>query len=85
MDEPTLIEIINRLRLVLANEISREELYDWAATFVMADDPIINDEEVWEALIIISNIDALESPTSYLYKEEDLKSWIKQFEDSLLK
>jgi hypothetical protein len=51
----------------------------------MADDPILNDEEVWEALIIISNIDALESPTSYLYKEEDLKSWIEQFEDSLLK
>ena len=85
MNEPTLIEIIDKLRLVLANELSREELYDWAATFVMADDPIINDEEVWEALIIISNIDAVESPTSYLYKEEDLKSWIKQFEDSLLK
>ena len=85
MNEPTLIEIIDKLRLVLANELSREELYDWAATFVMADDPIINDEEVWEALIIISNIDALESPTSYLYKEEDLKSWIEQFEDSLLK
>lgn len=78
--EPTLNEIIDKLKLVLSEELSREEMYDWTAPFIMADDPIVEDEDVWDALITVSGIDYLDSPETYLYSDEDIKSWIKQFE-----
>lgn len=65
--------------------MTREEVSDWASYYVMADDPTIDDEIVWELLIIISGIDILDSPTFYLHNEEDIKDWIKQATEFLLK
>lgn len=50
----------------------------------MGDDPTIDDEIVWDLLKIISGIDILDSPTSYLHNEEDIIDWIKQATKSLL-
>jgi len=65
--------------------MTREEVSDWASYYVMADDPTIDDEIVWELLITISGIDILDSPTSYLHSEVDIKDWINQATEFLLK
>ncbi|MEH7549848.1 DNA-binding protein [Neobacillus vireti] len=85
MNQPTVSEIIDRLKSVLNGELTREEISNWASYYVMADDPNIDDEIVWDLLKIISGIDILDSPTSYLHNEEDIKDWIKQATKSLLK
>lgn len=85
MNQPTVIEIIDRLQSVLNGELTREEVSDWASYYVMADDPTIDDEIIWDLLKIISGVDILDSPTSYLHNEEDIKDWIKQATKSLLK
>lgn len=78
MEQPTVSEIIKRLKLVLISEMTREEVSDWATSYVMADHPNIDDENVWDLLILLSGIDILDSPTTYLHNEEDINDWIKQ-------
>ncbi|MCH6268885.1 DNA-binding protein [Neobacillus citreus] len=85
MNQPTVSDIIDRLKSILNGEMTREEVSDWASYYVMADAPTINDEIVWDLLKIISGIDILDSPTSYLHNEEDIKDWMKQATKSLLK
>jgi transcription initiation factor IIE alpha subunit len=85
MNQPTVNEILDRLNSVLNGELTREEASDWASYYVMADEPTIDDKIVWDLLKIISGIDVLDSPTSYLHNEEDIKDWIKQATKSLLK
>jgi hypothetical protein len=78
LSEATVSEIIKRLNLVLKNEMSREEVSDWASDYVMTDNPAINDKNVWDLLIKVSGIDLLDSPTSYLHNGDDIVAWIKQ-------
>ncbi|WP_174732176.1 DNA-binding protein [Mesobacillus harenae] len=78
MNQPTIDEGIGKLKLVLGGEMTREEAAEWAEFFVMCDIPAIEDEKVWDLLIIISGIDILYSPTSYLHSEEDIEEWIKE-------
>ncbi|MDQ1146127.1 transcription initiation factor IIE alpha subunit [Bacillus sp. SORGH_AS 510] len=85
MNQPTVSEIINRLDLVLTDRMTREEVSGWASYYVMADNRTIDDEIVWELLKIISGIDILDSPKTYLHNEEDIKDWIKNATKSLLK
>ncbi|KOP77955.1 hypothetical protein AMS59_15085 [Lysinibacillus sp. FJAT-14745] len=59
MKQPTVSEIIKRLKLVLISEMTREEVSDWATLYVMADNPNIDDENVWDLLILLSGIDIL--------------------------
>lgn len=78
MNQPDVSAIIVKLRLVLNGDLSREEVSDWASSYVMADSPTIDDEMVWDLLKIVSGIDLLDSPMSYLYSEKDIIDWIKQ-------
>jgi hypothetical protein len=85
MNQPTVSEIIKILKLVLIGKMTREEVSDWASFYVMADKPTIDDKSVWDLLILLSGIDILDSPTTYLHNEEDINVWIKQATKSLLK
>ncbi|MEO2076626.1 MAG: hypothetical protein ABGX20_14750 [Bacillus sp. (in: firmicutes)] len=78
MEQPTLREIIDRLQAVLDGQLTREEVADWASRYVMADDLTIHDEIVWDFIQILSGIDLLDSPTSYLHDEGDIHNWIKR-------
>ncbi|MBB6451659.1 hypothetical protein HNQ94_000080 [Salirhabdus euzebyi] len=83
MNEPNMSEIIKRLEKVLSGELKREDISDWASLYVMDDEPNVDDENVWEMLKIMSGIDILDSPTTYLYNQEDIKQWIEKAKDSL--
>jgi hypothetical protein len=85
MNQPTVSEIIKSLKSVLVGKMTREEVSDWASFYVMADNPSINDENVWDLLILLSGIDVLDSPTTYLHNDEDINDWIKQATESFLK
>ncbi|WP_411810279.1 DNA-binding protein [Bacillus atrophaeus] len=77
--EPKLIECINKIKIVLNGQTTREEVSDWAGTYVYADDPEVEDDRVWDMLILLSGIDLKDSPETYLHSTDDLNDWIKQY------
>jgi hypothetical protein len=70
MNHPTVSEIIKRLKLILIGEVTREEVSNWASFYVKADDPNIEDNNVWDLLILRSGLDILDSPTTYFHNDE---------------
>jgi hypothetical protein len=66
------------LELVVNGNLTREEVSDWASLYIMAVEPTIEDENVWDLLILISGIDIRDSAISYLHNEEDSKAWIER-------
>ncbi|WP_163539240.1 DNA-binding protein [Gracilibacillus sp. YIM 98692] len=83
MNEPNMKEVIEMLEKVLSGDLKREEISEWAESYVMADEPKVDDKNVWEMLQIISGIDILDSPKTYLHNEEDIKEWIEKAKDLL--
>ncbi|MDP0483756.1 hypothetical protein [Bacillus subtilis] len=79
LSEPKLIECINKIKSVLNGQTTREEVSDWAGTYVYADDPEVEDDRVWDMLILLSGIDLKDSPETYLHSTDDLNDWIKQY------
>ncbi|MFB4366603.1 hypothetical protein [Bacillus sp. LR_6] len=79
LTEPKLIECINKIKSVLNGQTTREEVSDWAGTYVYADDPEVEDNRVWSMLILLSGIDLKDSPETYLHSTDDLNDWIKQY------
>ncbi|PEL11417.1 hypothetical protein [Bacillus sp. AFS017336] len=78
MTEPTLDDILLKLKLIISNELSRGEVADWASQYVMANEPIVENDIVWEFLQIVSGIDILDSPATYLHSIRDIEFWITQ-------
>ena len=52
---------------------------DWAGIYVYAYDPEVEDDRVWNMLILLSGIDLKDSPETYLHSTDDLNDWIKQY------
>lgn len=48
MKEPTRAECLKKAGLILNDQAAREEVSDWACEYVAADDPEVEDENVWE-------------------------------------
>ncbi|ALA55089.1 hypothetical protein CAY60_019660 [Shouchella clausii] len=81
MREPTLKEIIDKLELVLQNKLTKEEVADWAAEYVMTYDHLVTDLVVFDFLTVVSGLDTLESPGEYMYDDEDIRDWINQYSE----
>lgn len=79
LSEPKLIECINKIKRVLNGQTTREEVSDWAGTYVYADDSEVEDDRVWDMLILLCGIDLKDSPETYLHSTDDLNDWIKQY------
>ncbi|MDN0191733.1 DNA-binding protein [Bacillus stercoris] len=77
--EPNLLECTNKIKSVLTGQTTREEVSDWAGTYVYADEPEGEDDRVWDMLILLSGIDLKDSPETYLHSTDDLNDWIKQY------
>ncbi|PLR77510.1 DNA-binding protein [Bacillus sp. V3-13] len=81
MEQPTVKDIIEKLELILKGKLSREEVADWASEYVMADDPSISDEVVWEFLQIVSGVDLKDTPDEYLHWDPDIIQWINKYQN----
>lgn len=87
MKTPRIHEIISKLELVLENQLSREEDSDWAYQWMM----ISENEEgcetteydilVFQSLTKVHGMDRLNSPIEYLHCEEDIRDWVKEFQN----
>ncbi|MCC9021903.1 DNA-binding protein [Bacillus nakamurai] len=78
MKEPTLAECMKKADLILNGQATREEVADWAGEYVAADDPVVEDEKVWEMLVYLCGFDLKDAPDSYLHTTEELRDWIQE-------
>lgn len=69
-------QIINELEKVLREELTREEVVDWAIHYIEWDGLEIVDFEAWEFLKTVGGLDMIEFPDVYLYSFDDIKNWI---------
>lgn len=76
--QPKTDEITYRLKQVINNEMTREEVGKWALELIRDDENIeINDIKAWHYLVSVSSIDEMIGPNEYLYPIEDIKGWIE--------
>jgi len=75
--EPEKAEVEKVLEDLVAGRCSRAEASDWAVRWVVADDPEVEDDAVWEALGVLSAADLNITDRLYLYEEEDFLQWLK--------
>ncbi len=69
-----------RLLDLLAGSKTREEIADWAVTWVREPMPAVQDLVAWQALKDMSGADLRISPTDYLHGEDDFHSWLDKLE-----
>jgi hypothetical protein len=67
---------------LLAGRISREEVADWASTWVRKPESSVEDPVVWEALKQLAGADLRESPLDYLHSESDFHEWLDRVEEA---
>lgn len=80
MEQPTKIEIDNKLNELIEERILREDISEWALYYIRNDENIeIVDLNAWRYLVAISNVDEMISPNNYLYAIEDIQQWMKEY------
>ncbi|MED1575514.1 MULTISPECIES: DNA-binding protein [Bacillus] len=79
MDEPKMLDCLNKIRKVLEGTMTREQISDWVEVYVSADDPEIDDDQVWDMLVLLSEINLKDSPNSYLHSVDDLNDWLEKY------
>lgn len=85
MIQPKTDDITNRLKKIINNELTREEVGEWALAFIKNDDNIeVNDIKAWHYLVSVSSVDEMIAPDKYLYSIQDIKEWIEKNSNSSL-
>ena len=79
---PTREEVRRRLLTLLAGRISPREASLWARPWIVAGDPQVDDEAVWEALTCLAMADALRADGDFLYSEIDFHHWLEDLENA---
>ena len=80
MQQPTKTQIFKKINLILDGKGSREEVCEWAFSYLSKDNIIaVSDIDAWHFLVAISNIDEMVAPDTYLYSIEDIKVIMKEY------
>ena len=83
---PSRDEVKQRLLDLADGNSRRDQAEDWAAEFVIYDDPQlypeIDDPMVWDAIKAMAGCATLIAPDDYLYGAEDLRAWAALLEKS---
>lgn len=80
---PTLPEIADQLRALLAGARNRLDVSTWAHQWLTADDPNIDDDVAWRALERIGGADLPVGEADYLYHETDFHYWLDEVDSAI--
>jgi hypothetical protein len=79
---PTRAEVREKLRQLLAGEMTRQEVSKWAHQWVAAKHPDVEDRVVWIALTRLGGADLRAGSDEFLYCEPDFHAWLDEVEDA---
>ena len=79
---PTREGVAERMELLIAGQMSRDEIADWAKEFIFYDNPQIypevSDLVVFDMLTTLSGADSPSTDREFLYGEEDFVAWLSE-------
>jgi hypothetical protein len=76
---PSRVDVESLLVGVLAGRISRDKADRWAAQWVTAADPQIDDPVVWDALRRLHGVDLTHGQGQpFLHSDEQLEEWLRE-------
>lgn len=79
MEQPDREKISEQVAKLLSGERTREEISNWAYSFIAHDDEIdVQDVEAWHDLVSLSLAAEMTAPGKYLYALEEIKEWMKE-------
>lgn len=73
MNAPSRSEVIEKLRQLIRESVSREETATWAQKWVIANDPPDMEKDVWEAVTFLASVDFISTDRPYLYSIQDFE------------
>lgn len=90
MENVQISKIITKLEMVLENQLTREEVSDWAYEQMTAMEwreekenrALTKDQlAVFHCLTTVYGMDLKNSPTEYFHVDTDFRNWIKAFQE----
>jgi hypothetical protein len=75
-------EVETKLLDLIEGRCTREEAEDWALQWVAADDPEVEHDGVWEALMALAGAGLKTGPSAYLHGEADFSAWLDELRGS---
>lgn len=79
---PSRADVREKLQALLEDGDRREEIANWAAAWIRARNPRVEDGKVWEALKRLAGADLRASRESYLHSCADFRDWLRDITDS---
>lgn len=80
---PTLAEIAEILRQLLAGTAGRKEASTWAHRWVAAEHAGVDDDVAWRALERLGAADLRGDETEFLYHDVDFHAWLDEVENAI--
>jgi len=82
-DPPTRADVERKFVDLLDGLSTRDEVDRWAARWVGADDPGVEDDVVWDGLMLLCGIDMRHGPGEpYLHDCQQISDWLSDFRTS---
>ncbi|MBN6057279.1 hypothetical protein JYK22_35475 [Nonomuraea sp. RK-328] len=77
---PSRAQVEAQLDGILNGSVTRDQADRWAAEWICADDPAIDDDIVWWALSHLHGIDLRAGPDDdYLHSDDQVAEWLAEF------
>ena len=80
---PSEDEVQRKLVDLVEGRVTREEADDWAMRWVVADDPGIEDKNIWAAIGHLAGCAMPTTDRAYLYGQSDFEAWLADFRGGL--
>lgn len=82
MHPPKQSEVIEKLTMLLRGDISRKEASEWAAQWVLLDNPPEMDDSTWDALGNMAGTDMPTTDRPYLFGNDDFSEWLNDLQSA---
>ena len=79
---PIRADVREKILTLISGDQSRQSVADWAAQWVRLSEPDVEDRVVWKAIKRLAGADLRTSPTTYLHRDEDFVTWLRDLGDS---
>lgn len=83
MRAPTLAEVAEMLRQLLAGVVSRSDASAWAHQWIAAERPAVDDDITWRALERLGAADLKGGEAEFLYYDLDFHTWLDEVENAI--
>ena len=80
-NQPTLPQVVQKLKQLVSGEISREEASAWASPWVTKFEDYKMDRKVKRALDNLAGADTPTSDREYLFEKIDFEAWLQELTD----